>query len=371
MTHYDIAIVGAGIAGASLAAELAPHASVLMLEAEDRPGYHATGRSAAFWDETYGGPGVQPLTTSSGVWLRSPPAAFGGESFLSPRGAVTMARAEDVPLLERFVEEFEGSGVVLRWCDRPALEADCPALRPEWIKGLELSSCADIDVAGLHQAYLKEGRKRGVELRCNAALVSAARSASGWQVVTRDGAFTAAIIVDAAGAWADDVAARAGLGPLGISPFRRTMVQLRVGQDVSRALPLMVDVRGQFYFKSDGAGGIWLSPHDEIPSEPRDAAPEELDVPIAIDRFENAVDWGPIRISHKWAGLRSFSPDRLPVYGFDPREKGFFWFAGQGGFGIQTAPAAALIGANLILGGTADDLVSEIDAGRYSPARFT
>lgn len=371
MTHYDIAIVGAGIAGASLAAELAPHASVVLLEAEERPGYHATGRSAAFWDETYGGPGVQPLTTASGEWLRSPPPAFGGESFLSPRGAITIARAEDVPLLESLVEEFEGSGVVLEWCGRAALEDYCPAIRPEWVRGLALPSCADIDVAGLHQAYLREARRQGVELRCKAGLVSAVREGARWRVETPDGALTADILVDAAGAWADDVAVRSGLGPLGISPFRRTMVQLRVGEDVSRLLPLMVDVRGQFYFKSDGAGGIWLSPHDEIPDNPGDVAPEELDVAIAIDRFENAVDWGPIRVTHKWAGLRSFSPDRLPVYGFDPREQGFFWFAGQGGFGIQTAPAAALIGAQLILGRDADPLVAGIDAERYAPRRFT
>jgi D-arginine dehydrogenase len=371
MTHYDIVVAGAGMSGASLAAELAPHASVLILEAEAQPGYHATGRSAAFWHETYGGPGVQPLTSASGVWLRNPPAQYSDASFTSPRGSVTIASEADRPVLQAFVDQFARSDVVLEWRDREALEMRCDGLRAEWVVGLEEASCSDIDVAALHQAYLRVARQSGAELRCNVSLLSARPSEQGWQIETSAGDVSAGLLVNAAGAWVDEVATRAGVAGIGITPFRRTMVQIKVDRDVPRDMPLIVDVHGGFYFKSDGAGGLWLSPHDEIPSPPTDAAPEELDVAIAIDRFERAVNWRIVQVTHKWAGLRSFSPDRLPVYGFDKHQPSFFWFAGQGGFGIQTAPAAAMIGASLVLGKIADPLVSGIDVRRYAPERFT
>lgn len=371
MNQFDVAIIGAGIAGASLAAEIAGKASVIILEAEAQPGYHATGRSAAFWEETYGGPGVQPLTSSSGDWLRSPPADFQDGSFLSPRGMVLMAGQDELPLLDAFEEEFRGSGVGMQRIDRARLLSHCDGLRPVWQYGIEQESCADIDVAALHQACLRVAKRRGADLRCNAALCSARRQNGRWRIETRDGEFFADILVDAAGAWADEVAGLCGVDAIGISPFRRTMVQLRFDRPVLRSLPLMMSARGDFYFKSDGADGIWLSPHDEIPSQPTDAAPEEIDVAIAIDRFQQAVDWRIVQVTHKWAGLRSFSPDRLPVYGFDTARPGFFWFAGQGGFGIQTAPAAAKIGASLLLGQAADPMVAQIDAERYAPGRFT
>lgn len=371
MNQFDIVIVGAGIAGASLAAELAGRASVLILEAEAQPGYHATGRSAAFWEETYGGPHVQPLTSASGDWLREPPPEFRHGSFLSPRGMVLMAGEEEAPLLEDFEREFEGSGVAMQRIGRDGLLAHCDGLRPRWQYGIEQESCADIDVAALHQACLAAAKKYGAELRSNAALLSAQREAGLWRIETRAGTFAADTLVNASGAWADEVALRCGVAPVGISPFRRTMVQLRFDRPVARTLPLMMSARGDFYFKSDGADGVWLSPHDEIPSPPTDAVPEELDIAIAIDRFEQAVDWRIVRVTHKWAGLRSFAPDRLPLYGFDSGAAGFFWFAGQGGFGIQTAPAAAKIGASLLLGQAADPMVAQIDAERYAPGRFT
>lgn len=173
------------------------------------------------------------------------------------------------------------------------------------------------------------------------------------------------MLVNAAGAWADQVAELAGVKPLGIQPLRRTMVQLEVSEEVPADLPLVLDICEQFYFKPE-AGGLWLSPHDETPSEPCDAAPEEIDVALAIDRLEKVVGWPVRKVTHKWAGLRSFAPDRLPVYGADSGNAGFFWFAGQGGFGIQTAPSAAQLAAGLICGKTS----CEIDPGPFSPKRF-
>ena len=360
MKRYDIAVVGAGIAGASLAAELAPHARVVLLEAEDRPGYHATGRSAAFWSETYGGPGVQPLTTASGPLL-----AAGGH--LEPLGSLHLGRASERPRIDAFLASFEGSGVALDSVDpRETL----PGLRAEWTLGIYEPSVQYIDVGGLHAAYLAAARRSGAELVVSAALESAVRGGGRWVLDTRAGPFEADILVDAAGAWADTVAVLAGARPLGIQPYRRTMLQLRTDPAPPPRCPHVAHIGGSFYFKPEAGGRLWLSPHDETATEPGDAAPEELDVAVAIDRFERVVDWRVDALEHKWAGLRSFAPDRLPVYGFDPAVEGLFWCAGQGGFGIQTAPAAAKLAAALVLGQSLGAEVAQIDAERYSPARF-
>ncbi|MGV3481417.1 MAG: NAD(P)/FAD-dependent oxidoreductase [Sphingobium sp.] len=355
--RYDIAIVGAGIAGASLAAELAAHASVVMLEAEDSPGYHATGRSAAFWSETYGGPAIQPLTTASGAALRN-----GG--FLDPMGALHIGRVSDRAAFDALYGAFAASDVVLTPVD-PA--AHVPGLRPEWTLGMFEPSCAYIDVGALHADFLVRARRHGVELRTRAALRSATRDGAGWVIDSAAGPVRADILVDAAGAWADPVARLAGVRPLGIKPFRRTVAQIRTTPVRPDALPIVIDIGGGFYFKPEAGGRLWLTPHDESPTDPCDAAPEEIDVAIAIDRFEGAVDWRVDAVERKWAGLRSFAPDRRPVYGFDRARPGFFWCAGQGGFGIQTAPAAARLAAALILGQSPDP---GIDPAIYDPARF-
>jgi D-arginine dehydrogenase len=196
--------------------------------------------------------------------------------------------------------------------------------------------------------------------------VAAAREGSGWRLTLADGReVRAEILVNAAGAWADPLAQIAGIAPLGIAPLRRTIAQLRVEPAVPADLPLVLDIAERFYFKPE-SGRLWLSPHDETPSDPCDAAPEELDVALAIERLGQVVDWSVEHVEHRWAGLRSFAPDRLPVIGFDPREPRFFWFAGQGGFGIQTAPAAARLGAGLLLG----EQGGTIDPSAYLPERF-
>lgn len=360
---WDFAIIGAGMAGASIAAELAPHARVLLLEAEDAPGYHATGRSAAFWEECYGGPGVAPLTLASGPYLRE-------HGFLTTRGALYVGRAEDRAAMDAFMASFAGTGVTIERIGREALVRHVPAMGEAWCDAIYEPACADIDVAGLHQHYLSAVRRAGVEVACRARVTSLQRESGGWRITTGDGTeFAAARIVNAAGAWADGIAEMAGVAPLGIRPLRRTVVQLRVAPEAPADLPLVLDVGGNFYFKPD-AGRLWLSPHDEIPAEPGDVAPEELDVAIAIDRFEQATEWRIAAVERRWAGLRSFAPDRLPVYGPDPADSGFFWFAGQGGFGIQTAPAAARLGAQLALGRGRDAMTQGIDPAAYAPGRF-
>lgn len=356
-TNYDIAVVGAGIAGATLAAEIGTRARVLLLEAEDVAGYHATGRSAAFWSETYGGPGIQPLTSASGAPLRD-----GG--FLQPLGSLHVGTAVDEVRADAFLAEFAGTGVVLSRVDpRDFLDG----LRPGWNVGVMEESCAYIDVAALHADALARAKKAGADLVTRAALTAATRAGSGWRIDTTAGTFSADVLVDAAGAWADPIAAIAGAAPLGIQPYRRTLVQLVTDPPATPDMPHVAHLGGEFYFKPEAGGRLWLSPHDETPCDPGDAQPEELDVAIAIDRLEQVVDWHVTALERKWAGLRSFAPDRLPVYGFDAQVPGFFWFAGQGGFGIQTAPAAAVIGAALLLGG---DPGLGIDVARYDPARF-
>jgi D-arginine dehydrogenase len=366
----EIAIVGAGMAGASLAAELSPHARVLVLEAEDAPGYHATGRSVAFWTETYGGPAVQPLTTASFATLDAPPADFSACGFLSARGALHLADASGLAALDRFAARFAGSEVELRSLSEDAVRTRVPGLRAGAWRGLSEPSTADIDVAALHAAYLRTAKRNGVQLLCAAPLRSAERAGGRWHIFAGETEIDADLLVDAAGAWADPVAMLAGAQPLGITPYRRTVAQLRVSPVVPDTLPLVLDAAGRFYFKPEPGGRLWLSPHDETAAIAGDAAPEEIDVATAIARLEQVVDWRIEHVERAWAGLRSFAPDRLPVYGFDAAIPGFFWFAGQGGFGIQTAPAAARIAAALITGAPPHASVARIDLDRYAPARF-
>lgn len=362
MKRFDVVIVGAGMAGASLAAELAPHASVLMIEAESLPGYHSTGRSAAFWSETYGGPGVQPLTSASGPFLQD-----GG--FLKDRGALHLAGEADFGRLDRFAEEFASTGIALVPLCAAEVADRIPGLRAGSWRGLLEQSTADIDVAALHAHYLREAKSAGAELACSAPLRFAVRENGGWRIDAGDALTVEAdMLVNAAGAWADEVARIAGAMPLGIQPYRRTIAQLRVVPDAPDDMPLVIDAAERFYFKPEAGGRLWLSPHDETMTVAGDAAPDEIDVATAIDRLENVVDWQVQRVERSWAGLRSFAPDRLPVYGFDPAMPGFFWFAGQGGFGIQTAPAAARLGAALVLGQAVE---AGLDAERYRPARFS
>ena len=361
---YDFAVIGGGIAGASVAAKLAPHATVVLLEAEDVPGYHSTGRSAAFWHETLGGPLVQPLSKASLEPLRD-----GG--FLTPRTSLNVAEAEHVGMLDALEANFAGTGAQLRRLDYPGICGFVPRAKPVLVGGVLEVDCADIDVGGLLNHYIAECRRAGGVLNTGFRVDSMNKSADGWTVAAGEKSVMAKVVVNAAGAWADVVATLAGAKTLGLQPKRRTIAQVRVdGDDVPHDLPLTIDIAGTFYFRPEGMNKLWLCPHDETPVEPGDASPEEIDVAIAIDRFETVTNWRVLAVEHKWAGLRTFAPDRLPVYGFDPGVSGFFWCAGQGGYGIQTAPAAAEMCASMLLGRAPDSAVSHIDSDPFSPGRF-
>jgi D-arginine dehydrogenase len=368
MSDFDIAIIGAGIAGASLAAELSAHRSVLLLEAEAHPGYHATGRSAAFWDECYGGVGVQPLTSASGRFLANPPAGFADGPLLNPRGAFYVGTDGQMPLADAMLAEFVNSSVTIERASRALVARKLPGARAEWTQGLWVPGCQDIDVGALHAAYLRQAKRQGVRLVCNAALQNARWHDGQWRLEAGGEHYEVDTLVNAGGAWADNVARIAGIAPIGITPYRRTIVQLIVEPEVPADLPLVIGLDGSFYFKPEAGGKLWLSPHDETPTPACDAAPEELDVALAIDRLQQVVDWQVKRVEHKWAGLRSFSPDRLPVIGADPANPAFFWLAGQGGFGIQTAPAVAELATSMLVEGRLPP--SGVDAPLYSPARF-
>ena len=362
MPRWDVIIVGGGIAGASLGAEIAAKRRALIVEAESHCGYHSTGRSAAFWLESYGGPKVAQLSAASRDFLSRPPADFSESGFLRTRGALHLSREGWAELPD---------GVEARRIERSELERLVPGILPEWRQAVLEPGCADIDVAALHSAYLRMFRQRGGEVGTDAGLIRANRRDGVWEVRLEDGStLDAAILVNAGGAWADRVAAMCEVRPLGIEPKRRTMVQLRVGRSGLRDLPLVDDAQGTFYFKGEGDRSIWLSPHDEIPTDPCDAAPDEIDIATAIDRFEHVVDWPIEIVERSWAGLRTFTPDRLPVYGFDPDSPGFFWCAGQGGFGIQTAPAAARLAASQLLAEDPGPMISHIGPQAFSPKRF-
>jgi D-arginine dehydrogenase len=362
MSDFDVLIVGGGIAGASLGAEIAGDLRVGIIEAESHCGMHSTGRSAAFWLESYGGPQVALLSAASRKFLLNPPPEFSEVGFLRERGDVHITKG-DLPELP--------DGVVSRVVERDELERIIPGIREQWRRGLLEPGCADIDVAALHAAYLRRFRVLGGKVAMDASLESASFTDGSWTVRLTDGStIRTAVIVNAAGAWADSVAQACGVRPLGISPKRRTMVQLRVGQSGLRQLPLVDDADGTFYFKGEGDRSIWLSPHDEIETDPCDAAPEEIDVAVAIDRFQQVVDWPVEAVERSWAGLRSFAPDRLPVYGFDRSVDSFFWCAGQGGFGIQTAPAAAKLAASVLTGRAPEPAVAHVEPNMFSPARF-
>lgn len=364
MADYDLAIIGAGMAGASLAAETAPHARVLLLEAEDLPGYHTTGRSAAFWEECYGGPAIVPLSRASEVYLRE-----GG--FLAPRGALYIGRAQDAHRLDAFEARFADSGARFERLPSGAARDHVPSLRAQWSEAIWQPYCADIDVAALHQHYLKAAKRAGADLATRARIDRLERTGEEWALRAADGrAWRAASIANAAGAWADTMAALAGVRALGIQPLQRTMLQLRAEPAPPRDGPLTLDISGQFYFKPESGGSLWFSPHDETPVPPADAVPEELAVAQALDRFEHVFDAELRKVERTWAGLRSFAPDRKPVIGWDRGVPGFFWFAGQGGFGIQTAPAAARLAAQLLLDRPRDAMTGALDPDSFSPARF-
>lgn len=384
--RYDVVIVGAGIGGASLAWALTrrtPTPKVLILEAEEAPGYHTTGRSAAFYAETYGGPAIQPLTTGSKSFFLNPPRDFCDTALLGPRGALHICtvkplqgiegmdeppgrgQLDGLEALEALEAEFVAGGVAHQRLGQAGVKAKLPQLRDEWATtGIWEPGCADIDVAALHQAYLRGAKQAGADIVTRAPVERLERTGSTWTAHTPAGSFQGGIVVNAAGAWADRIGGMAGAVEAGIRPLRRTIVVTEVAPAAPADMPVVMDAGGAIYFKPD-AGKLWISPHDETPDVAHDVQPDEMDMGLALWRFEQVCDWEVKRMSSRWAGLRVFASDRLPVVGYDPRADGFFWCAGQGGWGIQTAPAAAELAAGLLLGET-----PVLDATPFLASRF-
>jgi len=361
---YDVLIVGGGIAGASLAARLARRVSVLLVESEGQCGAHATGRSAAFWEASLSGPTPErQLSLASKPFFdeRWPGAPV---PLLRQRGAIHLTGAHG--------EAFgDGEGLPAQYAprrmDRAEVDAVLPGARGHWTGAWFEEACADIDVAALHAACLAEARRWGVRVVTASGLETASRRGGTWQVRLAGNSVEAVTIVDAAGAWGDEVAARCEVAPLGLQPKRRTVVQLRVGRSGLKDLPFVTDLHQTFYFKGEADRSVWVCPLDETDSHACDAAPEEMDVAVAIDRFERAVDWPVEAVERKWAGLRTFAPDRGMKFGYDPAHPGFFWCVGQGGMGIQTAPAASLLCARLLLGEPPGEELAGIDPADFAP----
>ena len=371
---FDVAIVGAGIAGASVAWRLAPHLSVALLERESQPGYHSTGRSAAMFEESYGPPAVRALTRASRAFYTHPPPAFTDVPVLSPRGAMFLAAPGQQALLAEARAALQPTCPALQLVPRDAALARVPCLRPEAVHAALLDEDGqDIDVHALHQGFLRGMRRHGGVLRTSAALQTAARSGAGWELRLVDGtALRCSHVVNAAGAWADEVAALCGAAPVGLEPRRRSAFTFKVpeGEDASR-WPCVIGIDESWYFKPD-AGQLLGSAANADPTFPHDVQPEELDVATGIARIEAVSTLTIRRPTRTWAGLRSFVRDGEMVIGWDDACRGFFWLAAQGGYGIQSAAAASELAAALVLGAPIPESLARhgVDPRALSPQRL-
>lgn len=369
-THSaDVIIIGAGIAGASVAAHLAASLRVVLVEMESQPGYHTTGRSAAVFAPSYGPEAVRALTRASRGFYDQPPEGFASEALLTPRQILMIARADQLAALESSIAAA-ATGTRVQRLDASGLRDHQPLLREGYATaGMLDCGGQDIDVAALHQGYLRLFRARGGVTRTKAAVEGLKREGDTWVVRTSgQDHMTAPVIVNAAGAWADQIAGMAGIAPLGILPHRRSMARLPApgGHDVSQ-WPMFFGVGESWYAKPD-AGALLVSPAEEDLVEPHDAWADDMVLAEGLARYEEMVTEPVTRLLTSWAGLRSFSPDRALVLGPEPGDPAFVWCAAQGGYGFQTAPAASQLLADLVMGRT-PALPGEIVAS-LTPDRF-
>ncbi len=345
----DVIVIGAGMAGVGVAAHLGARQRVVVLEQESQPGYHTTGRSAAVFAESYGGTTVRLLSRGSRSFLVQPPAGFANDALLLPRGFLFIAREDQRDDLEALAS-LPDMRVTAKHLNAAEACARMPLLRRDYVADALLDDGAsDIDVHALHQGYAAMLRRNGGRLLCNARVTAIEQQLGQWRVSSEAGTFEAPLLVNAAGAWADEVATLAGVDRIGLQPLRRTAALVDVpNTEGMEHWPLTIDIAEEFYFKPD-AGRLLISPGDETPSPPCDAVPDEMDLAIAVDRIERATTLDVRRMQSRWAGLRSFVADRSPVAGFAADAPGFFWLAGQGGYGIQTAPALSRFAASQLL----------------------
>ena len=372
MSSHDFAVIGAGIAGASVAYELQAHGRVILLERERLPGHHTTGRSAAILVQSYGNDVVRRLTRASRGFFERPPAGFAPYPLVFERPVLFIGREDQRASLAAERRAAEELGVELRALGADTALSLCPVLREEYVaEGLLESGARGIDVAGLLDGFLRGLRERGGTVRTRAEVVRVERAGEAWEVEAGGETHRVAAVVNAAGAWCDEVGRLAGARPIGLAPLRRTAITFDgpPGCDFSR-WPAVIDIDQEFYFEPEGAQ-ILASPADETPSEPCDATAEDYDVAVAVARIERATTLEIRSIRRRWAGLRSFVADRSPVIGEDPDLERFFWLAGQGGFGIQTSPAVARTAASLIVHGALPSDVADLGLTpeQLSPAR--
>jgi D-arginine dehydrogenase len=365
----DIIIIGGGIAGASVASELAADGvgRVLLLEMESQAGYHATGRSAAMYEPSDGAPLVRALTRASGSFFTDPPEGFVETPLLSPRGVLMLGYAGDEALIETAKHcGYEAVGAAFARAKLPIVRTDGT------IAILWDGTAQDIDVDALHAGRLRALRRAGGKIVVDAQVGRGARHGDTWLLETKAGRFEAPIVVDAAGAWADQVAIACGVRPVGLQPKRRSAAII-AGPDGARVQdwPEILPVDISFYCKPMG-GKLMLSPAEEEPMEPHDAWADDLRLAEAVEKLEAMTELSVQRLERTWGGLRTFAPDGLPAVGFDPAATDFFWLAGQGGYGIQTSPAMSRLAAALLTGrAPPPELKDEgIDAEQLSPRRF-
>ncbi len=370
--HYDIAVIGAGMAGASIAAELSTTHRIVVIEREQQPGYHSTGRSAALFSEIYGNDVIRALTRASRQFLFDPPEGFAAAPLVRQRGTMFIAREDQRQALEALISLPDVAAAVTRFSAVDA-QAVCPALREGYVAAaIHESASVDVEVHELHHGYLRRLKAAGGRVILGVRDLQIDRAGAGWRIATPDGQIRAPILVNAAGAWADEIAKQVAVSPLGLTPCKRTAILVDVSADFNAGKwPLVVDIDEQFYFKPD-AGMLLLSPADETPSQPLDVWADELDIAIAIERVTAAANLDIRRVKHTWAGLRTFTADRSPVAGFADANEDFFWLAGQGGYGIQTAPALARVAAAILRGGGLPDDVVDLGltANILSPHRL-
>lgn len=371
MDRCDYLVIGGGIAGCSVAYFLSQHARVVVLERESQPGYHTTGRSAASYTTVYGNAPIRALTLASRGFYDHPPPGFASVPLLTPLGALFFADRHGLPALDGLLDEVNDPSRLVRLSGDEA-RALVPALGKQVVAAAHEVVARGIDVHALHHGFIRGLRENGGQLHTGREVLGLARANDRWEIETTGETYRAPVVVNAAGAWGDVVAALAGVEPLGLQPKRRTALTFRPAADVDFSTwPITVEIGESFYFKPE-SGLLMVSPADETPAAPGDAQPEEIDIALAIDRLQSATSLRVDRVAHKWAGLRTFASDRIPVTGFDPQGPGFFWLVGQGGYGIQTAPGLGQAAAALALEKDIPAAIADsgLRSGDLSPARL-